>query len=74
MLCQNLGISAGETLLVIKQAHGKEALSHSLCVSGTNVLHRGETVWKMVIKPVGQKRREQNSRLKTLIRWQMNRK
>jgi hypothetical protein len=55
--CQKLGKSASETFQMIKQAHGKEALGRS---AGTNVLHRGEMVWKMVSIPVGREWSELN--------------
>jgi hypothetical protein len=44
-----------------------------LCLSDTNVLHRGETVWKMMSIQVGQERSELNSRSKKLQHWLTNR-
>jgi hypothetical protein len=54
--CQKLGKSASKTLQMIKQAYCEEAMGLVLCLSGTNVLCRGETVWKMVSIPVSQER------------------
>jgi hypothetical protein len=54
-LCQKLGKSASETFQMIKQVYGEEASGHNATfLSDTNVLHRGERVWKMMSIPVGQ--------------------
>jgi hypothetical protein len=52
--CQKLGKSASEMFQKIKQAYGEEGLGHSGVFSGTNVLHNGETFWKMMSISVGQ--------------------
>jgi hypothetical protein len=58
---------------MIKQAYGKEAWAVVLCLSGTNVLHRGtgETGWKTMSILVGQERSELNSISKKLQCWCM---
>jgi hypothetical protein len=51
---------------MIKQVYGKEALDHIvLCLSGTNVLHSGNTVLKMSML-VSHEKSEHNSRSKKL--------
>jgi hypothetical protein len=66
---QNLGKSASETFHMIKQAYGEEAWAVVLCLSGTNVLHKGERVRKVMSTPVGQERSDLNSGSKKLQRW-----
>jgi hypothetical protein len=39
---QKLGKSANKTFQMIKQAYGEEDLAVVLCLSGTNVLHKGD--------------------------------
>jgi hypothetical protein len=46
--CQKFGKSASEMFKVIKQAYGEEAFSHSAELSGINILHRAQAVWKMM--------------------------
>jgi hypothetical protein len=58
--CQKLGKSASEMFQVIKQAYSEEALGRCAVFKWQNILHRGETVWKMMIIPVGQERSELN--------------
>jgi hypothetical protein len=38
----------------------KKPLSVVLCLSGTNVFHRGETVWKMMSILIGHEQAELN--------------
>jgi hypothetical protein len=61
---QNLDKPASETFQTINQAYGEEALGRS----GTNVLYKGETVWKVMSIPVGQEL-DLNSGSKKLQRW-----
>jgi hypothetical protein len=70
-LCQKLRKSNSETFQMIKKAYGEEALGQMLFLSGTNVLHMGETVWKMTSLLVGQEQSELNSRSKKLQSWCM---
>jgi hypothetical protein len=58
--CQKLSKSAIEMFQKIKQAYSREALGHSAMLSGTNISHREETVWKMMSIPVSQKWSELN--------------
>jgi hypothetical protein len=67
--CQKLGKSISETFQMMKQAYGEEPWAIMLCLNGTNVLHRGETVWKTMSIPVGQEQSELNSSSKKLPRW-----
>jgi hypothetical protein len=66
---KTLGKFISETFQMIKQAYGEETWAIVLCLSGTNVLHRGENVWKMMSIPFGQEQSEPNSSSKKLQRW-----
>jgi hypothetical protein len=61
--CPKLGKSRSETINMMKQVHGEEALGRS----GTNVLRRGETVWRMMSVVVRQKRSELNAMFSAAI-------
>jgi hypothetical protein len=67
--CQILGKSASETLQMLKQAYGEEALGHSAVSKWHKRTAQRETVWKIMSIPVSQERSELKSRSKKLQSW-----
>jgi hypothetical protein len=67
--CQKLGKYASKTFQTIKLVYDEEALGCSALFKGTNILHRGETICKMMSIPASQERSEFNSRSKKLQHW-----
>jgi hypothetical protein len=66
---QKLGKSTSKMFQMIKQAFSKEALYHSVVISGSTVLHKEAKVWKMTSISVSQEWCKLNSRSKTFQHW-----
>jgi hypothetical protein len=70
--CQKWDKYSSETFQMIRQSYSKKALALAMCFKWhkhLDVLHRRETVWKMMSIPVSQEWSELNSRSKKLQRW-----